>query len=68
MLIISSIDTSIIILSGIDCEWNYRDGLVNLTRTLQLFFPNHKVAVMHFSKLSIFTAVTFLLTLKIYLN
>ena len=64
MSVTSSIDTSSAMLVGIDCEWNYRDGSVNLTRTLQLSFPNHKVSVVHLSKLSIFTPATFPPTLK----
>ena len=60
----SSIDTSSAMLVVIDCEGNYRDGSANLTRTLQLSFPNHKVSVVHLSKLSIFTPATFPPTLK----
>ena len=62
---ISSADTSITILAGIDCKSNCRDGLENLTRILQLFFSNYRVAIMHLSKLSIFIVTSFPLA---YLN
>ena len=62
--VIATLDSAHPICVGIDCEWNYRDGTADITRTLQLSFPAQKVAVMHLSKMSIFTPENFPLSLK----
>ena len=48
----------------IDCEWSYLDGTNEITRILQLSFPNKKVAVVHLSKIGMLSPETFPLTLK----
>ena len=49
---------------GIDCEWNYRNGRAEVTRTLHSLFPIHKLAVTYLSKTNIFTPESFPLLLK----
>ena len=62
--VISALDSPSSTCAGIDCEWNYLDGTADITRTLQLSFPNQKVAVLHLSKMNILIPESFPLSLK----
>lgn len=64
MSIITDVNHSVITCVGIDCEWNYKDGTHNITRLLQLSFPNQKVAVIHLSKIGILNKDSFPAILK----
>ena len=59
MPVVFSLNTSSEVFVGLDCEWNRRDGWVNISIILQLYFPNQKVTVMHLSKLNVFLPATF---------